>query len=74
MAAARPRLPENVERYRELAANQIAPHLGAIVLQELKASDIERWHATLRISGRKDGAGGLSALTIRHATGCCRRR
>ena len=59
--------PKTVERYRELAANQIKPHLGAIVLQELKASDIERWHATLKVSGRKDGAGGLSALTIRNA-------
>jgi integrase len=59
--------PKTAERYRELQANQIAPHLGAVLLQELKAADIERWHATLRSSGRKDGKGGLSALTIRHA-------
>jgi integrase len=58
---------KTAERYRELHANQIAPHLGAILLQELKSSAIERWHATLKIGGRKDGAGGLSALTIRHA-------
>jgi integrase len=55
------------ERYFELAANQITPHLGAHSLQQLKTADIERWHATLKTSGRKDGSGGLSALTIRHA-------
>jgi integrase len=59
--------PKTSERYLELAANQISPHLGAIALQELKAADIERWHATLLASGRKDGTGGLSALTVRHA-------
>ncbi len=41
--------PKSAERYRELADNQIAPHLGAIGLQDLKASHIERWHATLRV-------------------------
>jgi integrase len=33
----------------------------------LKSGNIESWHATLKTAGRKDGAGGLSALTIRHA-------
>jgi integrase len=59
--------PKTAERYRELLRNQIVPHLGAIVLQDLKAADISRWHATLLDSGRKDGDGGLSALTVRHA-------
>jgi integrase len=58
---------KTAERYRELHTNQIAPHLGTASLQQLKTADIERWHATLKTSGRKDGAGGLSALTIRHA-------
>jgi integrase len=58
---------KTAERYRELHANQIMPHLGTILLQELKSSSIEHWHATLKTGGRKDGAGGLSALTIRHA-------
>ena len=58
---------KTAERYRELHANQIAPHLGAILLQGLKSSAIEHWHATLKTGGRKDGTGGLSALTIRHA-------
>lgn len=59
--------PKTAERYNELLANQIAPLIGQIALQALRASDIERWHGTLRVSGRKDGNGGLSALTIRHA-------
>jgi integrase len=59
--------PKTAERYRELHQNQIAPHLGTVPLQQLKSIDIERWHTTLRVSGRKDGQGGLSGLTIRHA-------
>jgi integrase len=58
---------KTAERYRELHANQIAPHIGIVPLQQLKAAEIERWHAILKTSGRRDGTGGLSALTIRHA-------
>ena len=29
--------------------------------------DIEAWHTTLRASGRKDGKGGVSTRTIKHA-------
>ena len=59
--------PKTAERYGELLRNQIVPHLGAVALQDLKANDIGRWHATLLTSGRKDGEGGVSALTVRHA-------
>jgi integrase len=59
--------PRTTERYRELLANQILPFIGQSTLQALRAADIERWHGTLRVSGRRDGKGGLSALTIRHA-------
>jgi integrase len=59
--------PKTCERHRELAANQIGPFIGQIALQDLKADDIERWHATLLTSGRKDGAGGLSAQSVQHA-------
>lgn len=54
-------------RYRELVENQIAPHIGAKVLQKLRAIDIEEWHTALRNSGRADGKGGLAARTIGHA-------
>jgi integrase len=66
-AALRKITPKTAERYRELAANQITPHIGAIRLQDLKAADIEVWHATLCEAGRKDGKGGLSERTIGHA-------
>ena len=59
--------PRTAERYRELHANQIAPFIGAVTVQMLKVADIEKWHGALRVSGRRDGKGGLSALTIRHA-------
>jgi integrase len=58
---------KTAERYRELHTNQITPQLGTIPLQALKSSTIERWHAALKTGGRKDGTGGLSAVTIRHA-------
>lgn len=47
-------------RYRELAANQIAPELGAKLVQKLKPLDVENWHTALR-------ATGISARTIGHA-------
>jgi integrase len=55
------------ERYRELHENQVVPHLGAKPVQKLKPADIEAWHTTLRTSGRKDGRGGVSARTVKHA-------
>jgi len=54
-------------RYRELATNQIAPFIGAKVLQKLRRLDIEDWHTTLRNSGRADGKGGISPRSIGHA-------
>jgi len=59
--------PKTAERYRELLENQIRPHLGDKALQKLKAVEVENWHKTLKIEGRKDGKGGLSARTIGHA-------
>jgi hypothetical protein len=54
-------------RYRELVENQIVPHIGAKMIQKLRTTDIEDWHATLRTSGRTDGKGGLTPRTIGHA-------
>jgi integrase len=48
------------ERYRELAKNQITPHIGTRPLQKLSRLDIEGWHTTLRNTG-------LAARTIGHA-------
>ena len=58
---------KTAERYRELLANQITPHIGTKPVQKLTAADIERWHATLKTAGRKDGKGGLRPRTIGHA-------
>jgi integrase len=58
---------KTAERYRELVENQIVPHLGAKPIQKLKPIDIEAWHTKLRTSGRKDGTGGVSGRTIKHA-------
>jgi integrase len=58
---------KTAERYRELLANQIAPHIGDKVLQKLRPADIELWHAALKTSGRKDGKGGVSNRTSGHA-------
>lgn len=46
--------------YRRLVKNQIAPYLGAKLLQKLTCSDIEQWHTTLRSEG-------LTARTTGHA-------
>src|SRR5262249_14636675 len=54
-------------RYRELNGNQIAPFIGAILLQKLRRLDVEKWHTDLRTSGRAKGKGGISARTIGHA-------
>jgi integrase len=57
------------ERYREFANYQIAPHIGAIVLQKLTALDIEQWHTTLLTKGRirQKWKGGVAPRTVRHA-------
>lgn len=58
---------KTAERYRELIENQIVPFVGAKLVQKLKPIDIETWHTTLKIGGRKDGKGGVSSRTVGHA-------
>jgi integrase len=54
------------ERYRQLAEQQIIPHLGTTILQKLRPAQIADWHAALLKGG---GMGGkpLSARTVGHA-------
>ena len=54
-------------RYRELNDHQIAPFIGATVLQKLRRLDIENWHTTLRNNGHAKGKGGIGPRTIGHA-------
>jgi integrase len=58
--------PKTAERYRQLAEQQIIPHLGAIQLQKLKPSQVQDWHGIVRREGGKDGR-PLSARTVGHA-------
>jgi integrase len=58
--------PKTLERYRQLAEQQILPHLGATRLQKLRPAQIHDWHATLLKSGGKDGK-PLSPRTVGHA-------
>jgi integrase len=55
------------QRYRQLAENQIVPHLGAMLLQKLQPLDVETWHTALRNGGRVRGEGGIAPRTIGHA-------
>lgn len=57
---------KTAERYEELIEYQLIPFLGTKLLQKLRSQDLEAWHSTLRIKGRKDGAGGVSNCTIGH--------
>jgi integrase len=57
--------PKTLERYRELAAKQIIPHLGNALLQALRPAHIEAWHTTLINSGGTTG-GPLSPSTVAH--------
>jgi integrase len=43
--------PETAQRYRELAANQIRPHIGDVPVQKLKPGALEAWHGMLLTTG-----------------------
>ena len=58
--------PKTLERYSQLAEQQIIPHLGATLLQKLRPAQIQDWHSTLLQRGGKDGK-ALSARTVGHA-------
>lgn len=58
--------PTTQERYRQLLAYQIAPHLGDVLLQELRPAAVKAWLDTLSKSGGMRG-GALSPKTVGHA-------
>ena len=49
------RSPKTLERYGELAENQIIPHIGDHLLQKLRPEHVEGWHATLLTNGLAPG-------------------
>jgi integrase len=58
--------PKTTEWYRQLAEQQILPHLGAIPLQKLKSAHVQQWHsAILKAGGENERP--LSARTVGHA-------
>jgi integrase len=57
---------KTVERYRQLAEQQIIPHLGGLSLQALRPAHIADWHSRLLASGGKDDR-PLSPRTVGHA-------
>ena len=58
--------PKTAERYRQLAVQQIIPHLGAVELQKLKPSQVQDWHGMIMRGGGKGGR-PLCARTVGHA-------
>jgi integrase len=58
--------PKTLERYRQLAEQQIMPHLGTTVLQNLRPAHVHEWHAALLKAGGANGR-PLSARTVGHA-------
>ena len=58
--------PRTYERYEQIAKKNIAPLLGAKAITHLLPIDISGAYATALESGRCDGGGGLSPLTVHH--------
>ena len=57
--------PKTAERYRQLIANQIKPHLGATPVQKVKPVHLNALYSKLKESGGINGA-PLAALTVGH--------
>ena len=68
--------PTTLQRYRQLADNQIKPFIGGTILQELTTAGVKAWHKTLREKGRKqrrkdeETPRPLADRTILHAHRC----
>jgi integrase len=58
--------PTSVQRYWQLAEQQIIPHLGAVPLQKLKPAHVADWHGKLLKAGGVTGR-ALAARTVGHA-------
>jgi integrase len=58
--------PKTAERYRQLAEQQIYPHLGNVLLQKLKPAQVAEWLETIQATGGRKGK-PLAARTVGHA-------
>jgi integrase len=67
LAYIKPNVSANThERYSDLALKNIVPLVGAVILTRLKPMQISEAYSTALISGRRNGAGGLSPQTVHH--------
>lgn len=60
------------ESYENEIKYRIKPHLGNILLSELRPLDIQQWINKLSTEGRKDGKGGLAPKTVVRSFGVLR--
>ena len=56
--------PKTRERYEEIVRLHLIPALGSFPLLTLQPQHIQKYYAKALESGRRDGRGGLSALTV----------
>jgi len=58
--------PSTVASYRKNVRLHVAPHIGALRLEQLTGTRLTRLYHQLEQTGRADGKGGLSARTVRY--------
>jgi len=56
--------PRTAERYEEIVRVHLIPALGSLPLLSLRPPHIQKYYAQALETGRRDGKGGLSALTV----------
>jgi integrase len=56
---------KTLERYRELAAHHVRPHLGAMRMQRIKTADFAELYGQLQRS-KPEGGAGLAPRTVGH--------
>ena len=56
--------PRTAERYEEIVRVHLVPALGSLPVIALRPEHIQRYYTKALKSGRRDGKGGLSALTV----------
>jgi integrase len=68
LAEVRPRLKAGTYRsYSDIVEHRLTPHLGNVRLRDLRAAQIAHCYSELRMSGRRNGEGGLSETSLEHS-------
>ena len=58
--------PRTAEGYQQIVRTRLIPALGSLPLLSLRPHHIQKYYFQVLESGRRDGKGGLSALTVHH--------